>query len=357
MKKILIINTAGLGVGGITTHILNYIKRLDLREIKIDLIQTIYYTESVKKEFGQLGCHVITFPNRKKEIFKYVSALRKLVEQEKYDIIHVHGNSATMCIELSIARKNGVQVRIAHSHNSICAHKILHTLLSADFKKSYTIAAACSKEAGDWIFGKGNFLVLKNGIETDRYKYNKEWRNQYRHVFKADDKTFLMANIGNLVEQKNQRFLLPIIDEVSKLRRVRLAIIGEGEENKKIQQEIISRHLEDVVTIYNYRDDIEKCLSAFDCILLPSKWEGIPLVLVEAQAAGLPCIVSDCVSKEVAFEKSEFYFLPLQNEDWLNKMLKLVQNKNRELGPAVVKEAGYDIGLCVQKLNDIYMRG
>lgn len=352
MKTIMIVNTSGLGIGGITTHILNYIGKLCYK-YRFIIIGTIFYEESVIEKFRKLGCEVISLPDRKKHFISYLSELKKLFKQNKIDIIHVHGNSATMFFELNIAKKNGVKKRIAHCHNSLCSHPLLHKFLSKGFKKSYTDAIACSMVAGEWIYGKNNFIVLPNAIDTTTYEYNEGVRKKYRKLFDVDDETLLLGNVGNLIEQKNQLFLIPVIKELIKKRKCKLIIIGSGILQKQLKDSIDKYQLEDYIAQYDYRNDISDCLQAFDCLVMPSKWEGLPMILIEAQTSGLPCVCSNNISNEASVSPY-CYSLPLNEDEWIKHLNEISKNTERNKGIDFVKEAGFDIYNSSDKLKNIY---
>ena len=352
MKTVMVVSTSGLGIGGITTHILNYVSKL-CDKYRFIIIDTIFYDENVIEKFKNFGCEVIKLPNRKKHLLLYLLKLQKIIKKEKIDIIHVHGNSATMYFELNIAKKNSVGKRIAHCHNSLCSHVLLHNLLRTKFKKSYTNAVACSNAAGEWIYGKNEFTVLPNVIETSLYKYNNESRKKYRKIFNVDDDTFLLGNVGNLIEQKNQKFLIPVLSELTQKRKCKLVIIGSGVMEKQLKELIEKCQLENYVELFSYRDDISDCLQAFDCLVMPSKWEGLPMVLIEAQTSGLPCVCSDNISKEAAISP-DFYTLPLHSETWVSFLSILSKNVDRNHGIDYAKERGFDICQSSDKLESIY---
>lgn len=351
MKKVLLINTSGLGVGGITSHMLNYISLLN-NKYEFTVIATVFYEEDVIEKLKKLGCNVIRLSHRKKFLIKYYFELKELIKNGEFDIVHVHGNSATMLLELSLGKKYGVKTRIAHCHNSICGHKTLHTILRKPFKKSYTDAIACSKMAGDWIYGVDNFSILTNGIDVEKYKYSKYVREEFRKEWGISENTILFGCVGNLIEQKNQEFILPVLKMTSE--HCKLVIIGEGEKRGRILETINALGLENRVTLFPYRNDVDKCIQAFDGLLMPSKWEGLPMILVEAQAAGLPCMVSEYVSSEASIVDNIFKKIPLDEEEWRSAIKSFVLNSNRENAYKTVRTKGFDMKECVTMLEKIY---
>ena len=135
MRKILVVNTAGLGLGGITTHMLNFLGCLSYDDFQIDIIGTIILDHNIMERFQEIGCNVIILKNRKKNLGGYIRQLSELMKKEQYDVIHVHGNSATMVLELRLAETNGIPKRIAHCHNTKCSHRLVNEMLPCHFLK------------------------------------------------------------------------------------------------------------------------------------------------------------------------------------------------------------------------------
>lgn len=352
-KQVLIVNTSGLGVGGITSHMVNYISNINT-EYEFTVVATIFHEQQVIDSLKSLGCQIISMANRKKQLLKYYNELKQLMASKQFDIIHVHGNSATMVIELQLAKKFGIPSRIAHCHNSLCSHKFLHMLLNPLFKQSYTLTIACSQQAGDWIFGPNNYTILKNGIQAANYQYNDSQRQHYRQLFNCSDETLLLGNVGNLVEQKNQEFLIPLIKELKSQRKVKLMIVGQGDKEEHLKSLIKQNNLQNEVKIFPYRDDIPACLQAFDALVMPSKWEGLPLILIEAQTAGLPCLVSDKITSDASISGDLCTYLPLSTEQWFKQLTNFKSNENRQLYASRTKKAGFDMEGCINQLRSIY---
>ena len=230
MRKILIVNTSGLGMGGITTHMLNYIQALKQKgyEGTFTIVVTGVRDEKILKSFVDLGCALEYLPDRKKELLRYIFSLSLLMLRQKFDVVHVHGNSSTMGLELSLAKMEKVPIRIAHCHNSKCEHPKVHKMLYPLLRASYTQAVACSTLAGDWIFGSGNYTVLPNAIDLQKFQYDPTIRKRYREKLKIDDETLLIGHVGNFNEQKNHEFLINAFYEVQKQRKAKLILLGAG---------------------------------------------------------------------------------------------------------------------------------
>ena len=352
--KVLVVNTCGIAVGGITTNMLEYINALSDSNISFDILVTIYHEEDVILKFLNLGCKIINMPNRKKNPLGYAAKLNKLIKETRYDVIHVHGNSATMALELLIAKRNEIPIRIAHCHNNVCGHPFLHKILNPVFKSSYTTALACSQKAGEWIFGTKNFKVLPNAINANKYKFNQGIRENCRKELGVSESVKLCVFIGNLVEQKNPMFLIDIWKDFEKDSNYQLLIIGEGVLKEQIEKKIQSAGLENKIKLMGIRNDIEKIMQAADILLMPSKWEGLPMVLIEAQTTGLKCLVSDVVTDEACIDAHYFYKIPLNKKIWLEALEKCEFFSDRQHAYKKTVDAVYDIKKGAESLIASY---
>lgn len=350
--KLLIVNTCGLGTGGITTHMINYLGQID-KAIEKTATATILFDQEMIKQLQETGTNIIYMPDRKRNPLGYIRAMKKLIAKERYDVIHVHGNSATMVLELQIAKKYGVPVRIAHCHTMQCGHPVIHRLLKRQFESSYTKAIACSLKAGSWIFGEGNYWVLPNAIPCEKYYYQEEVRRAYRRELNLSDDTLLLGHVGYFCENKNQSFLVDLLAELKKTVKAELVLIGQGEEEEFIKKRVKQQGMEDMVHFLGLRSDVNSLLQAMDIFLLPSKWEGLPLVLVEAQAAGLPCIFSDNVSGEACLLSDRCYQIPLDLSVWIQQIEVISRLQIDRADGKTVAET-YDVKKLVPRLLEIY---
>ena len=209
MKKILIVITTGMApYGGLTTVMMNYYRAMDRSELKIDFASTNVLCDELRDELKQNNSNYYNLGDRKKCLPIYIYKLKKVLQINQYDVIHVNGNSA-MLFELGIAKKIGVPVRIAHCHTSKTSHPFINNILIDEFKKNYTKAVSVSSTAGDWLYGKNNYTILNNAINTEKYRFCKNIRNEYRNKYNLEGK-FVVGHVGKLYEPKNHLFLLKI---------------------------------------------------------------------------------------------------------------------------------------------------
>lgn len=356
MTNVLIINTCGLGVGGITSHMINYSEVLP-KDIKLSIVVTGIYEQSVIDLFVKRGFNIIFLPNRKKNPVRYMLALSNILKKEKYDVIHVHGNSATMVIELGLAKKNKIKTRIAHCHNSQCDHPKLNLILSPYFKMLYTDALACSDLAGEWIFGRGNYRVLHNAIDLDKYFFSDEVRNKYRKELKIDKDTVVIGHVGNINGQKNHKFLIKLFYEFQKNNKAMLLLIGADNfktEMLELTNLIADLNISDKIKLLGLRNDVPNLLCAMDIFVFPSLFEGLGMVAVEAQANGLPVLASDAVPQEVRLsDKIEYLSLNEPMDVWCTCICDLLAKSTDR---TIKKEdfRNYDINSERKYLFDIY---
>lgn len=356
--NVLVINTCGIAVGGITTNMLEYIGALSDENIFFDIVVTIYHDQDVVTRFKNMGCGVIEMPNRKTDTLRYAEKLKKILKEKKYDVVHVHGNSATMSLELYLAKRARIVKRIAHCHSSLCLHPILNKFMSPFFRVLYTDALACSLLAGEWLFGKGNYQVLHNAINVKRYCYDESVRMQYRTKLGLSDE-IVIGHVGAFNESKNHEKLVSVFWEIQKKVNAKLILVGDGEKRKAIIKKVQELQLEDKVLFLGVRDDVEKLMLAMDVFLFPSRWEGLGIALIEAQATGLLCLASDVVPKDTKFSDNIFYLnLEEESQVWAQEILKN-KNYNRVLraGRACdeIRAEGYDIRDAANQLRKLYM--
>lgn len=358
MKEVLIVNTAGLGIGGITTNMINYITFLS-EDYHFVVIETIYHNDIVVNNLNKLGCQVISLPNRKKELPRYYIKLRRIMKENHIDVVHVHGNSATMGLELNLAKRCNIPVRIAHCHNSQCDHPHLHKLLNMYFKKSYTDALACSQTAGEWIFGKGRFQVLPNGIDIETFRYSESVRNTMRKELNIEDK-FVVGHTGHMNEQKNHEKLFSIFAELRKQvsNAHLLCVAGDDEIPEHLTELMGKLGIQENVTVLHHRSDVNELLQAMDVFVFPSRWEGFGIALLEAQAAGLPCVVSDKVIREINLS-GDLRYVSLSSPDteWVEEIHDVLDSgKCREDCNDALLECDYNIRNCISDLEKVYNR-
>lgn len=352
------INTVNQGNNGISKVILNLSDAMDTNDLLIDLVCGNEPDSISTNVFKNIGGNIFVISNRLNRPFSYINKLIKIIKENKYDCVHAHGNSNTLAFELLAAKLAGCKCRIAHSHNTTCKHKMIHKILSPLFLFTCNARLACGEEAGKWLFKNLPFTIINNGIDTKVFSYRQEKRNEIRKKLELDDKRILIGHVGSFNDFKNQDFL---IDILANMPNVSLIMIGDGPRRKIVEQKVKDKRLEENVIFTGGVDNVNDYLSAIDIIVMPSFYEGLPLTLVEEQVAGLRCIVSDNITKEVNLT-GNVMFLSLNDSvsQWVREIEKCLECKADRycLSQKAIQQIinkGYDITHESIKLREYYL--
>ena len=356
-KVLIIITTAFVPYGGLTTVMMNYYRAMDKTDLQIDFASTNEPSVELLDELQANGSQYFNLGSRKKQLPKYLKKLNALLKNVHYDVIHVNGNSATMVFELKAARKYGISNRIAHGHTTKSDHLILNKLLKRDFEKSYTHAVAVSSKAGNWLFNGGQYTILRNAINVEKYKYNETVRNRIRSELNINDK-FVIGHLGKIYKPKNHDFLIDVFYEIKRINdNVCLMLVGDGELKDEIKSKCKRLNLEHDVIFTGMVRNTYDYLQAMDVFVFPSLWEGLPLALIEAQASGLQCIVSSNVAKDAkCIETTAFVDLSEGVSAWAEKVIEICKNHiDRTDILDEIRSSGYDIQEEAKRLRMIYL--
>lgn len=365
MEKILVI-PGGLQIGGaekVAADICCYAPNdeFEFQYLVFEGNENVYGPE-IEKHGGK----VFYWPTPSTNYAKYVRDLNKLMKEQCYSAIHSHTmfNSG---INLLIARKNKIPVRIAHSHTTKTEkrvslfQKIYEILMRVFICMFATHYFACGNAAGEWLFGKKAFSkkgrVIRNGIDTQIYSFSEESRTKIRAELKIND-CFVVGHSGTLIPLKNQKFLISLMPEVLKHKpNAVLVLLGDGdpEQIDAIKKAIAEYHMESHVILCGGVPNVYEYLNAFDVFAFPSLREGTPLALIEAQTNGLPCIVSDCVPRDV-YITDAIKFLSLQEKDaWVRAICSA--DRAAFLGNDIlVSDKGYDVHKTYAPIYKAYRR-
>lgn len=348
--------TVELEKNGIAVFIMNYAEKLISRSIQIDIVApNIVRSEDIRETIQRKGIGLYELPMRKANTGKYFWELVKIIKQGKYEIVHAHGNSCTLAIEMFAALLGGCKVRVAHSHNTTCQHKRAHRTLRPLFELTCTERLACGVEAGRWLFHKKKFEIAKNGIDIKKYRFQEEVRIRIRRELGIEKGEILLGHVGAFLYQKNQEFLIVLMKKMEECcpGRFRMILIGEGEEWNSTVEKIQRYGLQKSVILTGSRDNVNDYLQAMDCFLLPSRFEGLPFVLIEAQTAGLPCVVSNQISREADLT-GNLYYLPIdEGETVWKKQLESMDYCRRSVGR--LRDPEYDLEIAAGKLKRFYI--
>lgn len=353
-----------LNRGGAETMIMNIFRNLDRDKVQFDFVMHCTDACDYNEEIEKLGGRIFSIPHFcGGNCFQYVKTWNRFFKSHpEYKIIHGHVRS-TASIYLSIAKKYGL-VTIAHSHNTSSGKGIkalVKNILQYPIRFRADYLFACSKEAGCWLYGrralsKPNFRIVNNAIDAKKYTYNPDVRCRIRKALGLEGK-FVVGNVGRFHPQKNHQFLLEIFKEVQgENQNAVLLLIGDGALRPQIEKKIAELGLRDHVILLGVRSDIPELLQAMDVFVFPSLYEGLGIVAIEAQAAGLPCIVSDVVPRE-AFLTDLVKALPLSasRQRWAAEILRFQENDERKNTLELIQNAHYDIHETAWKMQQFYL--
>ena len=351
-----------MNTGGVESVVMNYYRNIDKEKVQFDFIVDEDSSFVPQKEIEDMGGKVYRVPPYKKP-FKRHKALTRLFRDNKYPCVHSHTNALSV-FPLLAAKQAGIPFRLAHSHSTAGkgerGRNLLKNLLrplSRVFPSHY---CACSEYAGKWLFGdkayaSGKVSLIKNAIDTSKFAFDPETRRRMRDNLNISD-MFAVGHIGRFMKQKNHSFLVDIFAHIhEKQPDAVLLLVGEGELEHEIRKKVDELGINERVRFLGVRNDVNQLLMAFDVFLLPSLYEGLPVVAVEAQACGLKMVVSDVVTKEAKINKNIVY-LPLirQAKEWAEAALS-VQDIDRAAAKEQLVEAGYEISIEASKLLKLYM--
>ncbi len=349
--------------GGVEAVVMNYYRHIDRNKIQFDFICDSDSTNIPYDEIKKLGGKVILIPPYQK-VFKYHKELKKALTEGNYKIVHSHINALSV-FSLWAAKSAKVPVRIAHSHSTSNKKEWKKTLLKnilRPFSKVFaTDYFCCSELAGRWLFGnktydQGKVYLLNNAIDVDKFKYNEKIRKEKRKELNIKDKDLVIGHIGRFVKQKNHEFLIDIFNEVHKQNKNTILLLaGEGPLKEEIENKVKDLGLEKNVKFLGQRKDANELYQAMDVFLLPSLYEGLPVVGVEAQAAGLLCFFSMDMTKETkVLETTQFISLTNTPQYWSKEISKQLNSYTRADTEKEITQNNFNIKVEASKLEDKY---
>lgn len=351
-----------LNRGGLESRLMDIIRHIDNERVKIDIftyrLDKGIFDDEVIKYGGKVFYNVPLTP---RNMFWYVNYFKEfLINHPEYKIIHAH-QDAWCSVFCKGAYKAGVPVRIAHSRTAISMftlNNLVKDIIKLPTKKYATHYFAVSKLAGQWLFGnkavkRGEVQILPNAIETEKFIYNINTRNKIRSELGLLDQNVIM-HVGNFTPPKNHMFLLKVFAElVKKDEKARLVLVGGGE-NDYLQKYIIELGIQRYVIFLGVRKDVNELLQAADVFVFPSIFEGLPGAVIEAQAAGLPCLISDTIASEVCITPLVKQLSIKENVEIWSKSILESYKVDRKNMSEVMEQKGYDIKSLVLSLTEFY---
>lgn len=344
---------------GLETMLMNYYRNIDRTKVQFDFLTHRPYRGAYDDEIESLGGKIYyaprLYPQNYPAYFKYMKQFFK--DHPEYTIVHSHIDTMT-AFPLFCAKRSNIPVRIAHSHSSKLDKdaklpiKYLAKLVVPHVANHYF---ACGKVAGKFLYRNHSFKIIRNAIDLEKYKYNEKIRKEVRDKLNIKDE-FVIGHVGRYCYIKNQSFLIDILNEVLKTKpNSKLLLIGKGPDEQMLREKVKRLGLQDKVLFLINRCDVNELYQAMDVFVVPSLFEGLPLVGVEAQANGLPCIISDKVSREILLtENIQVMKLTDTIVNWSNKILNLDIHRSFKNYQSIIDQ-GYDIKYEVNNLMNTYI--
>lgn len=353
--------------GGLTGYICQNYRFIDRNKIQFDFLTFEDGKLDFEDEFIDMGARFYHI-SRPSHPISYAKSLKGILNQTHYAAVHFNMSYANF-IPIIIARWIGAKRIIMHSHSTaiddrrdiirfskIVIHKLGRHLMNY-MADEYL---ACSSLAAQWMYPVSilqskHYHMAKNAIDVSKYNYNPYIRADVRHKLKISDDTFVIGHVGRFTYQKNHKFLIDVFKQVhDKLNNSLLLLIGEGPEEDIIKQKVQELKLNDNVIFLGRRNDVPKLFQAMDCFVLPSRFEGLPIVGIEAQAAGLPCVFSTAITAEASVS-DEVVFTSLDDmSHWISNILATSTKQRKACEKSCFDTAGYNIQSEIKKIESLY---
>lgn len=349
-------------IGGVETFIFNSTIYSDRNEIQFDYLVHDSKEAVFRKEINNFYDdreHFFFVPKIKKNPFKTFKVLFRFYwkNRDVYDWVHLQTGSAAEIVYVVPFIFFTRAKLIIHSHNGNGYSNALQMFFSPIVKMAAKKKLTVSDEASKWMYGsERDVITINNGVDTERFKFNREKRTQIRKEYNVED-AFLIGHIGRFSEQKNHKYLVEIFKIISmRNEKAKLILLGEGELESKIKAQIREKNLVDKVIFAGIKNNTEDYYSAFDAFVLPSTYEGLPIVGIEAQTSGVPCFFSDGISKQILISKNSYMISLKETAAYWASEIEMGCKKcnHREDMHKIIFEEGYDINETVKKLRNVY---
>ena len=360
-NKIKIVHVVGgLNFGGVEAVLINYFSNINLENYDLTVISHEKSNKECKEQFEKIGFTIYEVPSKKENLKENIKQIYNILKKEKPDIVHSHLTLSNYA-PLFIAWICKVRVRISHSHLVYERKNIIQKLHAFLSNLSATHYMACGEAAAKYLFGKkrgkkSKVYILNNAVDISKFQYLEKTRSEIRKELGIEEK-FVVGHIGRFHEQKNHEFLITAFKEVIKQNdNAVLLLIGNGKLKEKIKNQIERENIQDNVIILSGKNNIYDYYQAMDLFVLPSLYEGLGMVLIEAQISGLPCLASSTIPNEVKITPL-LKFLDINSTSiWSEQILKSKCNYNRLQYIDEVKKSGYDIRKEAEKLDKFYKK-
>lgn len=361
-KRLLCI-VSGMNAGGAETFLMKIYRALDKKKYQMDFYIAAQEEGFYEKEIISMGGKIYQSIPKSKNFIKSFNALRDTVKNENYDCVMRISQHSLSTIDLLAAKFGGAKILVQRSSNSatggVRINRILHVLFKWLSVTIPNIKIAPSTEAAEYTFGKNcvknrKAIIIKNAIPVENFLFNQARRDKIRKELNINDK-FVVGHVGRFNNQKNHSFLIDIFAEIArKHENSVMVLVGKGELESAIKKKIDLLGMNDKVVFTGIRSDVPDIMMAMDVFVFPSFFEGMPNTVIEAQATGLPCLISDRITKEARITKVVTYMS--LNDDarlWANRALEYAGGFDRENMQERFVENGYDINSVTREIENL----
>lgn len=349
-----------MNFGGAETFIMNVYRQIDRTKIQFDFMLHNKSESSYDGEIKALGGRIYRLP--KYRIYNHFDYCRKwdsfLKEHTEYRIVHCHQYNIASVV-LNVAKKNH-RTAVCHSHSTHSDVGIKHFIKSIYKRNINSVtdyAFACGEKAGYFLYGNSNFKVVANGINAEKFLFKESIRSKIRQEYHIAPEDFVLGHVGRFDVVKNHNFLIEVFKEyLQQNKNAFLVMIGTGETKKEIVAKVKEYGIDSRVLFLENCSNVNEILSAFDVFLLPSFYEGLPVTVVEAQANGLKCLISDTITDEVVISDLVTR-LPIDSgvNIWTEKFSDAIDYKRKDMRD-IIRKSGYDIQETVDFLTEFYTK-
>lgn len=354
--------------GGVSEYMLNNLKYIDKDKIETDFIFVGNNSEQYLDRIGSTK-RIKTVRSAAENRDAFFEDMNNLFRNGGYDAVHFNTSYWAGHELEKMARDNNIPQIIVHSHSTRIdieneerrrKAEENHEIKKAEFSIYLaTDFCACSHLAADWLFGpqipRDKIKILNNAINVEKYLFNRKIREKYRHELGVED-SYVIGNVARMSHQKNHEFLLDVFAEVcNTIDNAKLLLVGNGPLENEIRRKTKLLGLLDKVIFAGHRNDVSNIMQAMDVFCLPSRFEGLPIVLVEAQSAGLECIASDQITNEVCITDN-IHQLPFCIESWATLLSEIAKGYKRKNMYDIITEKGYNIKYQINIVEKLYQK-
>ena len=352
--------------GGIESFLHNVIMEMDLSRLEIDIVAAQICESVFTASLKEKGVGFYELSGSQRKLGQNHKMFKQLLKERHYDVVHLNIFQGLSLYYAYLAKKAGVAVRIAHSHNTALRQSktkwlkmFLHNAGKNLWTRNATDFWVCSRVAAEFMFtpkGLRKYEFIPNGIDVKKFRFNNEVRKQIRNDLGIEDK-LVIGNVGRLCYQKNQEYLLEVFAKLQAQRPESvLLLVGEGELKAELQQQVKRWSIADKVIFYGVTDKVEELLCAMDIFAFPSRFEGLGIVMVEAQASGLPVICSDGVPNEaVVSDLVEKVDLRSGVDSWVESILHCQVGVDRLAVHEQVQKSGFAVADVADRIEKVYL--